>query len=313
MEHLHFLRRAAEETASDVPASGGLFSFSEFLRQHAASPSVKELTEQIGNYPLLKPSSAKAVLQIHCDDTGSATFADLRYLGTDDGKYLKKHPLKKDEFSAEIPKDRTPELMVQAVVRLSKTFRTLTAQIRASFLPLKEGLTFYHFALSLTEWAERKGFPWTFPLPSAQNGPVGKGIRNLEEVSGIPSRSPLNLTARPREFYSGEWGTDVLKTVARTHIFAAAGLPVIASEVAFCPEETIILYDSQGKTVEEEIAALADIFHHTKGKDIILLNRPLVTVGNAPAKEILDNLLATFLKKGASVRLATAWSVEELL
>ncbi len=313
MEHLHFFRRAAEEMKSETPTSGGLFFFSEFLRQHASSPAVRELTEQIGNYPLLNPNTAKAVLQIHCDDTGAQTVADLRYLGNDDGKYLKKHPQKKDVFSADMPKDRAPEQTVQAVIRLSAAFRTLTAQIRESFLPLKEGLTFYHFALSLTEWAERKGFSWTFPLPSAPHGPVGKGIRNLGELSGTTTQSPLTLTARPREFFGGEWGTEVLKTIARTQVLAAAGLPVIASQVSFCPEETVVLYDSQGKTVEEEIAALAEIFHHTKKNDVILLNHPLVTVARAPAKEILDNLLSTFLKKGASVRLATTWSVEEIL
>ena len=118
MEHLHFLRRSADEIKKETPNSGGLFSFSEYLRQHASSESVKELTEQIGNYPLLNPETAKAVLHLHCDDTGAEISADLRYLGIDDGKYLKKYPARKDIFAANLPKDRAPEQTTQAICRL---------------------------------------------------------------------------------------------------------------------------------------------------------------------------------------------------
>lgn len=313
MEHLHFLRRCADEMAGESPESGGLFTFSEFLRQHAASESVRGLTEQIGNYPLLKPETAKAVLQIHSDDTGAEVSADLRYLGTDDGKYLKKYPTRREDFVVNLPKERTLERTGQALCRLSDTFLALTQAIRDSFLPLRDGLIFYHFAFSITEWAESRGFEWKFPLSATVRGPVGKGIRDLREMQGQPALSPASLTARPQEIYEGEWGTEMLKLIARTQIFAAGGLPILASSLAFCPEETVVLYDSTGKTMKEEIAALGDLFHRTKKNDIVLLNHPLITVGSAPAKEIMNNLLSTFLKKGAAVRLATNWSTEEFL
>ncbi len=313
MEHLNFLRRCADEMACESPDSGGLFAFSEFLLQHASSESVRALTEQIGNYPLLRHETAKAVLQIHSDDTGSETAADLRYLGIDDIKYLKKHSPRKEDFSVNLPKERALERTGQALCRLSDTFRTLTEGIRSAFCPLRDGLIFYHFAFSITEWAEARGFEWQFPLPSTEPGPAGKGIRDLREMEGKNALSPVSFTARPREIYEGEWGTEMLKQIARTHILSASGLPVIASTLTFCPEETIVLYDSIGKTMQQEIAALGELFHRTKKNDIVLLNHPLITVGNAPAKEIMNNLLATFLKKGASVRLATNWSTEEFL
>ncbi|MBO5248245.1 MAG: hypothetical protein J6B54_02985 [Clostridia bacterium] len=312
MEHLSFLRRSADETARLTPDSGGLFALSEFLRQHGESESVKKLTQEIGNYPLLKSEKAKAVLQIHTDAVGAAAAADLRYLGNDDGKFLKKHPPRREDFSADLPKDRALELTTQAIFRLSDTFRALTNQIRTAFLPLKEGLVFYRFALSICEWAGTKGFEWLFPSPLATQSPAGKSIRDLREMMG-PALSPVTLTSRPLEAYAGEWGTEILKIIARTQIFAAAGLPIVAADAVFCPDQTVVVYDSKGKTMEQEVAALAEIFHHTKKNDMILLNHPLITVGNAPAREITEHLLSTFLKKGACVRIAANWPTEELL
>ncbi len=391
MEHLNFLRRASQEISREVPSSGGLFAFSEYLRLHAASPWGKDLTEQIGNYPLLKPESLRAVLHLHSDDTGAVTAPDLRYLGRDDGKFLKKYPPQRDNFSTDLPKDGVPELTTRAICRLADTFRALTRTIRDAFLPLKEGLTFYHFALALTEQAEEKGFPWLFPSPIADHGPAGTDLRDLKDLGPIkdlegprsqkapgpmkdsgnlrsqkapgpikdlegprsqkapgPMKdsedlgdsetlkdredhpgdrggpkglressgvavTPFSCTGRSRHIYEGEWGTQVLRILARAQIFAVAGLPVLAKDCVFCPEERVVVYDSTGKTVEQEIAALAEIFHHTEKNDIILLNHPLVTVGKAPAKEILEHLFSTFRKKGASLWLATNWFHEEFL
>ena len=72
----------------------------------------------------------------------------------------------------------------------------------------------------------------------------------------------------------------------------------------------VLVCDFEGKTVEEEIEGLAALYRQTRRGDILLLNRPLMTVGASPAAEVLGNLLRAFHKKGAAVRLATDLSVD---
>lgn len=309
MEHLRFLRRSSDEMTGETPDSGGLFAFTEYLRRHADSSAVRALTEQIGSYPLLRPETTRAILQANLDDRGIKTSVDLLYLGTDESKFLKKNPARREDFTADLPKDGSLELTAEGVRRLADTFHCLTKSIREAFYPLREGLIFYHTALSITEWAARKGYRWQFAAPVEEHGPAGKNIRDLREMLEGTVRPTVSCTARPLEAYGGEWGTETLRTIARTHIFAAAGLPVVADDAVFCPEERIVVYDSEAKTMDSEIEALAGIFHNTKKNDIILLNQPLITVGNAPAAEIVENLLRAFHKKGAGVRLATDLSV----
>lgn len=309
MEHLRFLRRSADEMSNETPDSRGLFAFAEFLRLHADSNAVRSLTEQVSKYPLLRPENARAVLQANLDKQGKKTSVDLLYLGKDDSKYLRKIPFRKEDFTADLPKHDALEQTTEAIRRLANKFQTVTQTIRDAFLPLQEGMIFYHTALSITEWAGRKGYPWQFAVPVAEQGPEGKNIRDLQEMLDGKERPALSFMAKPLESYEGDWGTQTLKAIARTHIFAAAGLPVVAESAVFSPEERIVIYDSEAKTMDNEIEALAKIFHNTRKKDIVLLNQPLITVGNAPAAEIVKNLLHAFLKKGAKVRLATDLSV----
>lgn len=305
MEHLRFLRRSADEMEEETPDSSGLFAFAQYLRRHADSEAIQSLTEQIGNYPLLREQAARGILQINLDKNGAATCADLVYFGKDEGKYLRKNSSRREEFTADLPKENTEPLTTHALCRLTETFRRITETIREAFLPLKEGIIFYQTALSVLDWARKQGYPCTFPDPVAESGPVCTAVRDLREMNdGIP-RPAVSLTARPLEVYSGQWGTETLRTIARTQILASAGFPVVGEDPIFCPDETVVLYDSEAKTVNSEIEALAKIFHKAKKHDIILLNQPLITVGNAPAAEIVNNLLRAFHKKGACVRLAT--------
>ncbi|MBQ4323527.1 MAG: hypothetical protein IJC19_06270 [Clostridia bacterium] len=310
MEHLRFLRRAHDEMADQTPDSEGMFAFTEYLRRHGNSEGVKTLTEQIAAYPLLRAEQTKVVLHLGLDRYGMKQKALLTYLGTEDGKYLKKHPLRREDFSVNLPKENAPQLTAEAIGSLCRSFRTLTAGIRAAFVPLREGMVFYHFALSITEWARSKGYAWRYASPVAEHGPAGRGIRNPAEPADGLYRPPLTCTARPLEAYRGEWGTETLKILARTQIFSTAGLPVVAEDLVFCPEERILVYDSADKTVETEIEALAALYRKTRRGDILLLNQPLITVGNSPATEIIGNLLRAFHKKGAAVRLATDLSVD---
>lgn len=305
MEHLRFLRLSYEELAGQTPDSGGLFALTEYLRRHGSSPAVKALMEQVASYPLLRPEQAKSVLHLHLDRYGTCASADVTYLGPDDEKYLKKHTPKKEEISLTLPKEKAPELTALALGRLCEAFRRITAGIRLRFSPLQEGMVFYRYALSTVEWARSRGYAWRFATPTAERGPVGRGIRNLSELEDGAYRPPLTCTARSLEVYSGEWGSEMLKILARTQIFAAAGLPIVAEDLMFCPEERLLVYSSAGKTMEEEIAALADLHRETRRGDILLLDHPLITVGNTPAAEIVGNLLRAFHKKGAAVRLAT--------
>ncbi|MBQ5819922.1 MAG: hypothetical protein IIW31_01675 [Clostridia bacterium] len=309
MEHLHFLRRSAEILADKPAESRGMFRFIQWLNRHANGDEEKALVEQIGNYPLLRADATRAVVRINLDKNGAKTSADLAYLGADEGKFLKKYPIKREDFTAEIPNTDADATATEAINRLSEDFRMLTKGIRDSFLPLKEGLAFYQFALSMTEYAHNENLPCDFALPVQKRGPEGKRIRRWD---GALQRamSPVNCTARALEAYEGERGTEILRTVAQTQIFASAGLPTLGEEVFFCPEETILLYSSEAKTVQEEIAALAQTYHNTRKNYIVLLNQPLITVGVSPATEIVENLLKAFHKKGASVRLATDLSVQ---
>ncbi len=309
MEHLKFLRVAAEEMASQTPKSQGLFAFSEFLTAHASSPQVKHLTEAALGYPLLQEDRLQTVLHLSAAPTGEITHADLRYLGPDPEGFLRKHPLSKEGFSADLPReeDRTAE----AIGRLSESFRLATKALREAFLPLKEGLIFYHFALSLTEWGNSKGFPWLFPAPLGDGAPVGRGIRDIRE-SFLPTEGPMDFTAAPLEVYRGERGTERLQTLARTQLFAGAGLPILAEEAVFCPEARVVVCDCSDKTPDEQVALLADLFRETKPKDILLLNHPLHTPGLALDRERLSALLMAFRKKGALLRLAVTWPEEDV-
>lgn len=310
LEHLKFLHSSHEEMAGQAPESGGMFAFAEYLRRRATSPQVKALTEQLAALPLLRAESAETVLRLNLDRYGAVQSADLAYLGGEAARYLKKNPPRREDFTAEVPKDGAEALVSGAIYRLSVALQAMTAAIRDAFEPLREGLVFYHFALSVTEWGRSKGYGWRFPTPVHERGPKGRGIRNpLEGEDGI-YRPPFTCTARPLEAYRGEWGTEALRNVARIQVLAAAGLPVVAEELMFCPEERVLVCDFEGKTVEEEIEGLAALYRQTRRGDILLLNRPLMTVGASPAAEVLGNLLRAFHKKGAAVRLATDLSVD---
>lgn len=308
MEHLKFLRISADEMQRQTPASEGLFTFAEYLRIRANLPQIKELTEQISAYPMLRPETARAVLHVHLNRYGMQTVSDVAFLGTDEGKYRKKHPVHREDFTARIPKDSEQVLSTTALVRLANQLRALSHAIRQAFLPLKEGLEFYRCALSLTEWASTKGDSYTFATLSETFGPTGKGIRSLSAETEI-SLPPLDFTPRALETYEGERGSQTLKTIARLQILSAAGLPFPMDSATICPDQRILGYSSEGKTMDEEIQALADLFRETRRGDIILLNRPLITVGNAPAAEIVENLLKAFYKKGAFVRIASNLSI----
>ena len=309
MEHLRFLRLAHEETAKQTPESGGLFAFAEYLRLHGTSPAVKALTEQIAGYPLLRKESAKCVLHLSLDRYGRCADGQVAYLGPDEEKYRKKHPVKREDLSLTVPKERAEALTAQGLINLCDGFCRITAGIRLRFSALEEGMIFYRFALSLTEWARSRGHAWCFATPVNEPGPVGRGIHDFAEFRDGIYRPPITCTARETESFDGDRGSEILKILARVQIFAAAGLPLAAEQVLFCPEQRVCVYSSEGKTTEEEIAALAALYRDTRKGDLLLLDRPLITVGKAPAAEILGNLLRAFRKKGAALRLATDLSI----
>ena len=310
LEHLKFLRLAADALKGQPVESKGLFAFGEYLRRKGSSEASRALTEQLSALPLLRAENVQTVLQLNPDRFGAVHSADVAYLGTEDQKFLKKHPVRREDFSARIPKGELPDLTAAAIRRLCGDLQALSAEIRGAFEPLREGLVFYRFALTVTEWGRSKGYGWKFPSPTTQSGPKGRGIRDpWEAVDGL-YRAPLTCSARALEAYRGEWGTHALRTLARAQIFAAAGLPAVAEEMEFSPDQRVLVCDFEGKTVEEEIAGLAELYRSTRRGDILLLNRPLMTVGSSPASEVLGNLLRAFHKKGAAVRLATDLSVD---
>lgn len=302
LEHLRIFGLAYHDLASLSPTSGGLFALSEFLRTKAASPRIKELTEQLIPLPLLREEQAKGILQLNLDRYGAVASADLSYLGADPGRYLKKHPPRKEDISLHLPVDGEKTRLNQAICRYCANLSRLNRRIRDLATPLREGMTFYRFALSVTE---KEG--WIFASPVARHGPAGRGIREGKLGTEYP---PLSCTARSLEAYEGAWGTETLRVLGRLQIFSAAGLPVVAEDLVFCPEERILVYDSSGKTMEEEIEGLGALYRNVRPGDLVLLNQPLLTVGNAPAGEILANLLRSIHKKGAVARLATDLSVQ---
>lgn len=308
MEHLKFLRIGADEMSRQTPASEGLFAFAEYLRIRADLPQIKELTEQIATYPMLRPETARAVLHVHLNRYGMQTCSDVAFLGTDEGKYRKKHPVRREDFTARIPKDSEQNLTATALVRLANHLRELSRSIRQAFLPLEEGLAFYRCALALTEWVSSKGYPCTFATLSEAFGPTGTGVRSLSEGKEIVL-PPMEFIPRALEAYEGERGSQTLKTIARLQILSAAGLPLPMDGATVCPDQRILGYSSEGKSMDEEIQTLADLFRETRKGDIILLDRPLITVGNAPAAEIVGNLLKAFYKKGAFVRIASDFPI----
>ena len=310
LEHLKFLRHASEELEGQAPESVGLFAFSEYLRRRGSCPEVKQLTEQLALLPLLRKEQTEFVLWLNPDRYGMMQSADLLYVGADSEKFLKKIPPSKDGYSARIPKGEVEELTVLAICRLCTQLRTLSAGIRAAFEPLREGLVFYHFALSVTEWGREKGFGWLFPTPVNTHGPQGRGIRNaLEQLDGA-YRPPFTCTARALEAYEGKEGTEALRALTRIQLFAAAGLPAVAEKLEFCPEERVLVCDLEEKTAEEESEALANLYRQIRPGDIVMLNHPWKKAGTAPTPELLGNLLRAFHKKGAAVRLATDPSVD---
>lgn len=305
MEHLRFLKRASEELNSEQPTSQGLFRLQGWFRRCAQSETLKALTEEISSYPLLTEDNLRAVLHVNLDGNGSWTETDVAFLGMDTNKYLRKNPPKKDDLSAELPLADFTERTTAAICRLTKEFGTLTREIRSAVAPLGEGLRFYQFALSLIDWATERNVPWQFATPTSSHGPMGKELRNPAEKTDGIARPTETVTAKILEVYRGDSGVVTLQTVARTQLYAAASLPIFGKEVFFCPEETLLLYSSEEKTVDNEIEALAAVFHQTKKQNIVLLDRPLITVGTAPAAEIIGNLLRAFHKKGACVRINT--------
>lgn len=311
MEHLRFLQQSARSVKNLAPTSGGLFTFFEYLRRHAESEDLRALADQIGNYPMLRPENTKAVLRLFQDRTGAVAGEAVRYLGADDARFRKKYPPGKDGFSAELPPEGRDEATGRAIRRLCKTFRHLTKTLREAFLPLREGLIFYHFALSVIEWGQTREMPWLFPLPTDNISAAGIGIRDLREMAE-ETFAPVTVTPKDGEIFSGDRGTELLRAIARTHLFAAAGLPVLAEKAVFCPEDRLIVYDSAGKTMEQEIAAVAQIYHNAGKNDLVLLNHPLITVGQAQGQEILGRLLRTLRSRGAKIRLVTNRSGEEL-
>ncbi len=311
LEHLKFLRVAAGELAGETPKSQGLFAFAEFLRQHAASTTVKHLFEALSAYPLLREEGLQPILHLNAAPNGTVLSADLRYLGTDPNGFRKKYPGEKEDFYADLPSEDNGQT-VSALCRTALKFRQVTATLREAFLPLKEGLVFYHYALSVTEWASEKGFPCLFPSPLGEGAPFGRRIRHMTELAE-EAPAPADLQNLPLEGFGGTDGMALLQLIARTQILAGAGLPLLAEECTFCPEARVVLYDSQGKTTEEEVAALAEIFRETRPKDILLLHNPLCTPGTMPEKEMLHNLLSAFYKKGAVIRIAANWSDKEAL
>ncbi len=312
MEHLRFLQQSADSVKHCAPTSGGLFTFFEYLRRHAEAEDLRALADQIGNYPLLRPENTGAILRLRQDRTGAVVGEELRYLGTDTARFRKKYPPRKDGFSAELPPEGRDEAAGRAVARLCRSFRNLTKTIREAFLPLREGLIFYHFALSVIEWGQAREISRIFPLPTDDLSAAGIGIRDLREMAGEETFPPVTVTPKDGEIFSGERGTEILRTIARTHLFAAAGLPVLAEKAVFCPEDRPIVYDSDGKTMEEEIAAIARIYHTAGKNDLVLLNHPLITVDPAQGQEILGRLLRTLRGRGAKIRLVTNRSGEEL-
>ncbi len=310
MEHLKFLKHSSDLMAKETPSSEGLFSFSEYLRRKATDSSIKSLTEQIAAYPLLRNETVYTVLQIHLNRYGMKSGADVAFLGSDESKFKKKNPPRKDIFSVCIPKTEAPKLTAEALIRLANRFCNLSEEIRKAFSPLEEGLAFYRFGLSIIERATEKGHPWQFAVPVDQYGPTGKCSAECINSQNNRTRSLISCSSRPLEFYRGTFGTLALKTAAVAQIFSAAGLPLIGTELYFCPEQRVVVYTSEGKTIDDEIPSLAKIFHNTRQGDIILLHQPLITVGNAPATEIIKNLLRAFHKKGALVRISSDLSME---
>lgn len=306
MDHLLFLKHAAEELSAETPGSQGLFFFQEWLRKKASFPAVCALWDEIETYPMLKENTVQAVLHLGTDQTGALMGAELEYLGSAPELYLKRNPGKWEPSTGAIGEERIRELTFEAAVQLRNRFRSLTHSIRACFKPLKEGLIFYHFGLSLFEWGQKTGNPVRFASPTAPHGPAGTGILNLTDRSELP-RICFDLSPQGVDLRTGSLGSAQLKIIAQTQIFSACGLPIAAKQgdLRFCPEERIVLYDSEGKTVEDEIKELAEIFRNTKQNDLILLHQPLITVGNAPAEEIIRNLLKAFRKKGARIFLAS--------
>ena len=84
-------------------------------------------------------------------------------------------------------------------------------------------------------------------------------MKVYDKIDGI-ARSTETVTAKILEVYRGDNGVVTLQTVARTQLYAAASLPIFGKEVFFCPEETILLYSSEEKTVDNEIEALANAY-----------------------------------------------------
>lgn len=303
-EHLRFLQKVAREMKGQTPSSGGLFRFCEFVSRHAESEQVKELLERLLPLPMLRDEQIRIVLRFSLDRYGRRTCADVVYLGSDDVKYRKKHPVRRDELTVNIPKDHADAWTAQALVRLAKRFLLLSAGIREAYAPLRRGLVFYRYALSLTEWARTQNYPWIFPSPT-QALPCGSGVRDPWEFTDGRRRSSVTLELVALQAYEGTWGTEMLRMLARIQLFAAAGLPVLADDLEFCPETRVTLFDPADRTVQAEIEALAQLYRDTRAGDLILMNHPLLSVGTAPGEDILSNMLRSFRRKGAAVRIAT--------
>jgi len=283
MEHLRFLRSAAEDLKTFAPESAGLFSFAEFVRRHAESAELQSLAAQIGNFPLLRPEQTKTVLSLSTDAGGSVTGTEILYLGTDESRYWKKEPFRKEVFGADLPRIRIPEQTAEGVNRLSETFLLLTSAIRSSFEPLRDGLIFYHYALSRVEEARTRNRPWCLASPDGRISP------SAEDLWDFQHRLPvITLEDRGWEAWEGAEGRDRMTALATLQILGAAALPLPARKARFLPEGRILRIS--GADREE----LTDRFRETKPGDVLLFESPQIP--------LTEELSAAFVKKGAALR-----------
>lgn len=283
MEHLRFLRSAAEDLKTFAPESAGLFSFAEFVRCHAESAELQSLAAQIGSFPLLRPEQAKTVLSLSTDAGGAVTGTEILYLGTDESRYWKKEPFRKEIFGADLPRIRIPEQAAEGVNRLSETFLRLTAAIRRSFDSLRDGLIFYRYALSRVEEARTRNRPWCLASPDGRISPSAEDLWDLQHSLPV-----ITLEDRGWEAWEGAEGRDRMTALATLQILGAAALPLPARKARFLPEGRILRIS--GADREE----LADRFRKVKPGNLLLFESPRIS--------LTEELAGAFVKKGAALR-----------
>ena len=286
MEHLRFLRSAAEDLKTFAPESAGLFSFAEFVRRHAESSELQSLVAQIGNLPLLRPEQAKTVLSLSTDAGGAVTGTELLYLGTDESRYWKKEPFRKEVFGADLPRIRIPEQTAEGINRLSETFCRLSAAIRKSFEPLRDGLIFYRYALSRVEEARTRNRPWCLASPDGRFSPSAEDLWDLRQRLPV-----ISLEDRGWETWEDPEGWDRMTALATLQILGAAALPLPARKARFLPEGRIFWIS------EVDRDTLTNRFRETKPGDLLLFEFPQIP--------LTEELSGAFVKKGAALRVLT--------